>query len=55
MITKEIENMDLYQIAESGQCFRWKRLDEPIPAYAIIAGSHCEKVTYGGDGPQAGG
>lgn len=27
MITKDINNFDLEQIAESGQCFRWKKLD----------------------------
>lgn len=50
MIKKDINYFDLEQIAESGQCFRWKKLDEHkyrIPAfgnYLDIAqtGSHFE-------------
>lgn len=50
MITKDIDYFDLEQIAESGQCFRWNKLDEHkyrIPAfgsYLDIAqtGSHFE-------------
>lgn len=50
MITKDIDYFDLEQIAESGQCFRWKKLDNykyRIPAfdsYLDIAqtGSHFE-------------
>ena len=36
MITKEIDCFDLEQTAESGQCFRWRKLDNNkylIPAY----------------------
>lgn len=35
MITKDIDNLDLEQIAESGQCFRWQKLDRN--GYRIIA------------------
>ena len=50
MVTKDIEYFDLEQIADSGQCFRWKKLDNykyRIPAlgnYLDIAqtGSHFE-------------
>lgn len=50
MIKKDITYFDLEQVAESGQCFRWKKLDEHkyrIPAfdsYLDIAqtGSHFE-------------
>ena len=28
MITKEIDYLSLEQIAESGQCFRWRKLDD---------------------------
>ena len=31
----EIENMDLEQIATSGQCFRWKKIDEN--RYSVVA------------------
>lgn len=36
MITKEIDYLNLKQIAESGQCFRWRKLDDDkymIPAF----------------------
>ena len=36
MITKEIDYLSLEQIAESGQCFRWRKLDDNkymIPAF----------------------
>ena len=36
MVTKEIDYFDLEQIADSGQCFRWKKLDNykyRIPAF----------------------
>lgn len=39
MILKEIQNFDLNQIANSGQCFRWKRTREN--AYLVI---HKDKV-----------
>ena len=50
MVTKDIEYFDLEQIADSGQCFRWRKLDNykyRIPAfgnYLDIAqtGSHFE-------------
>lgn len=39
MTTLYLDNFDLRQIAESGQCFRWQRLDEKGNKYKIIAGS----------------
>ncbi|NCC42480.1 MAG: 8-oxoguanine DNA glycosylase [Clostridia bacterium] len=37
MITRIIDNCNLKQIAESGQAFRWKQLDETGNKYSIIA------------------
>ena len=40
MFEIEIQNMNLEQIADSGQCFRWKRIeteDENASKYAIVA------------------
>ncbi len=50
MVTKDIDYFDLEQVADSGQCFRWRKLDEykyRIPAfgnYVDIAqsGNHFE-------------
>lgn len=35
MYTVEINNMNLAQIAQSGQCFRWKNIDEKT--YSVVA------------------
>ena len=35
MINKVIENMDLKQICDSGQCFRWQKIDENT--YDVVA------------------
>ena len=32
-----IDNMDLRQIAESGQCFRWKKLEQQENTYNVVA------------------
>lgn len=37
MYSTKIRNMDLEQIANSGQCFRWKRLESDKVKYAIVA------------------
>lgn len=37
MVTREIDNFNLKQIAESGQCFRWERIDDAGFKYRIIA------------------
>ena len=36
MFTVEIDHMDLHQIANSGQCFRWQQIEDNsyiIPAF----------------------
>ncbi len=38
-----IENMDLNQIARSGQCFRWKKINENT--YSIIAFGQCLEIS----------
>ena len=43
MITKEIPYFNLEQIAESGQCFRWFKLDKS--KYRIIAFGKCIEVS----------
>ncbi|MBO4396076.1 MAG: hypothetical protein J5819_06995 [Eubacterium sp.] len=42
------DDFDLDLIAESGQCFRWKKLDENI--YRIPYRSKCLDIYYAGDG-----
>lgn len=37
MVTREIDNFNLKQIAESGQCFRWEQIDDAGFKYRIIA------------------
>lgn len=37
MITVGKNNLDLKQIAESGQCFRWQKLDKAGNKYSIVA------------------
>ncbi len=46
MITKEIDYFDLEQIAESGQCFRWRKLDEY--KYQIPAFDHVIEIAQSG-------
>ena len=46
MITKEILYFNLEQIAESGQCFRWFRLEQN--KYRIIAFGKCIEVSQQG-------
>ena len=39
LMIQNIKNFDLEQIADSGQCFRWRKIDEDkylIPAYDHI-------------------
>lgn len=49
-IVKTIDNLDLDQVAESGQCFRWKKIDENtynIPAFGkILTISRHEKAEH---------
>lgn len=42
----KIQNMDLSQIADSGQCFRWNRLNEGV--YEIIAFDRYLKIEQNG-------
>lgn len=44
---QNIKNFDLEQIAESGQCFRWRKLDEG--KYLIPAYDHCVTVMQSGE------
>lgn len=46
MITKEIPYFNLEQIAESGQCFRWFKVD--LNKYRIIAFGKCIEVSQEG-------
>lgn len=46
MITKEIPYFNLEQIAESGQCFRWTKLEKN--RYRIIAFGKCIEVSQSG-------
>ena len=47
MITKEIDCFDLEQTAESGQCFRWRKLDNN--KYLIPAYGRCVTVSQAGN------
>lgn len=47
MVTKDIDFLDLGQIAGSGQCFRWKKLDEN--KYRIPACGSCLDVAQTGN------
>lgn len=47
MYTKIIENLDLKQIADSGQCFRWQEISENT--YAVIAFERYLKITQHGN------
>ena len=42
-----IDNLDLSQIADSGQCFRWNRLDEGV--YEVIAFDRYLKIRQRGN------
>lgn len=44
---QNIKNFDLEQIADSGQCFRWRKLDEG--KYLIPAYDHCVTVAQTGE------
>ena len=44
---QNIKNFNLDQIAESGQCFRWRKLDEG--KYLIPAYDHCVTVSQSGE------
>ena len=53
MVTKDIDYFDLEQVADSGQCFRWRKLDEykyRIPAfgnYVLASLSWYHTTKYG--------
>ena len=47
MIVKEIPYFNLKQIADSGQCFRWKRLGDD--KYRIIAYGRCLEAMQDGE------
>ncbi|MEF9955485.1 MAG: DNA glycosylase [Clostridium sp.] len=57
MITLEIKNFDLQQIADSGQCFRMRRLpdtdalykDPSAIGYAVISGEHYLEISQSGN------
>ena len=42
------DDFDLNRIADSGQCFRWVKVEEHT--YRIVAGSSCLYITAAGDG-----
>lgn len=44
MVILSIDNFNLKQIAESGQCFRWKQADARGYRYSIIANGECIEV-----------
>lgn len=44
-----IDNMDLRQIAESGQCFRWKKLEGRDDTYNIVAFGRSLNITQMGN------
>ena len=52
MIIQINDDFDLDKIAESGQCFRFERINpgEQLPAYRIIAGAACLYMTALGGG-----
>ncbi|MBR6486860.1 MAG: 8-oxoguanine DNA glycosylase [Lachnospiraceae bacterium] len=47
MMQVTIDNLDLSQIADSGQCFRWNRLDEGV--YEVIAFDRYLKIRQRGN------
>lgn len=47
MYKAKIDNLDLKQIADSGQCFRWKNTDEN--EYTIVAFDKAVKITQDGN------
>lgn len=47
MYTKIIADLDLKQIADSGQCFRWQKISEDT--YAVIAFEHYLEITQHGN------
>ena len=47
MFTVEIDHMNLHQIANSGQCFRWQQINDN--AYKIPAFSKELTITQDGD------
>ena len=47
MILSFTDDLDLDRIADSGQCFRWTKIEPRI--YRIIAGSRCLYLTALGD------
>lgn len=49
MITMTIDNFNLKQIAESGQCFRWKQIDKQGYRYSIIANGEYVEVEQAAD------
>lgn len=46
MLEKQIDNMDLLQIANSGQCFRWKKIEEDT--YRITAFNKVLEISQSG-------
>ena len=48
MITQISDDFDLDKIADSGQCFRWKKTDDQT--YRIVAGKDCLYISALGDG-----
>lgn len=46
MFQIEIQNMNLEQIAKSGQCFRWKKIDEE--KYQVVAFGRCLEIKQDG-------
>jgi len=48
MIKKTIDHLNLKQTADSGQCFRWKRIDDNT--YSVIAFD--KRLVISGDGPE---
>jgi len=48
MIRLELEDFDLEQIAESGQCFRFHRMDEHGHRYSLIVGDRYTEIEQQG-------
>ena len=47
MFTVEIDHMDLHQIANSGQCFRWQQINDntyKIPAFGKNSQFHKTEI-----------
>lgn len=47
MISKTINNLNLKQIAESGQCFRWKQIEEK--RYSVVAFGKYLEISQNGN------